>query len=102
MNVHIDIRSLLKRISGHTRRDPVRDWLTLLIFSAIALMGIIVWNAWVFDTVVNGGAIGTTTVETQPIFNQSTLDSIRATFASRATEETKYITGAYTFVDPSQ
>ncbi len=102
MNTHTDISSLLKRMHGYTHRDPMRDWLALLTLSIIALMGIIVWNAWVFDTIANGGVIGSATTETQPIFNHSTLDSIHAIFASRATEEAKYITGAYTFVDPSQ
>lgn len=102
MNIRTGIKFLLKRVRGNTRHDSVRDWLTLLIFSVIVLMGIIVWNAWIFDTVANGGVIGSATIETQPIFNHATLDSIRAIFASRAAEETKYITGAYTFVDPSQ
>ncbi len=84
------------------RRDPVRDWLTLLTLSIIALAAIIVWNAWTFDTVASGGVIGTPMTTTQPVFNHSSLDAIHTIFASRAAEEEKYVTGAYSFADPSQ
>ncbi len=47
-----------KRDEASSRLDPERDWIMLLILSAIALTGIVVWNMWAFDTVANGGIIG--------------------------------------------
>lgn len=65
-------------------------------------MGIVVWNVWAFDTIANGGVIGTTATSTPPVFNHSSLDAIRAVFQMRAVEETKYVTGVYRYADPSQ
>lgn len=83
-------------------RDPVRDWLTLLTLSAITFICIVVWNVWVFDTVTQGGTIGTATTTTPMTFNRSSIDSIHAVFEKRATEEAKYVTGVYRYGDPSQ
>ncbi|MFA5744754.1 MAG: hypothetical protein WC887_00875 [Candidatus Paceibacterota bacterium] len=94
--------SFLKHIQYGTYINPVRDWLVMLTFSAITLIGIIVWNVWTFDTVVNGGVIGTVATSTSPIFNQASLDTIHTIFENRAAEKTKYINGTYRFSDPSQ
>ena len=42
--------SLSKRVHSLSRLDPERDWLVLLISSALILIIIVVWNAWAFDT----------------------------------------------------
>ena len=94
--------SFLKRMRLFSRHDPTRDWLALLLCSGIALAGIIVWNAWMFDRVANGGVIGTRATSTPPIFNQSSLDTIHTIFDARAAEEQKYVTGEYRYIDPSQ
>lgn len=94
--------SFFRRLRYGTHIDPVRDWLALLAFSAIALAGIVVWNAWAFDTIASGGVIGTAATSTPPIFSQSSLDAIHAIFANRAAEKAKYETGTYRFADPSQ
>jgi len=91
----------MKRVRAGAPADPVRDWLVLLSLSAIALAGIIVWNAWAFDTVSGGGAIGTQTAKVPEVFNQGSLNTIRGVFESRAAEEAKYRAGIYTFTDPS-
>lgn len=70
--------------------------------SATILTGVIVWNVWAFDTVVQGGIIGTPSDNTSSAFSRSSLDTIHAIFASRAEEEAKYRTGAYSYADPSQ
>lgn len=102
MNIFTTTTSFLKRFRYGTRLNPVRDWLALLTFSAIALAGIIIWNVWAFDTVASGGVIGTSATSTPPIFNQSSLDTIHSIFANRAVEKAKYETGTYRFADPSQ
>lgn len=92
----------LKRLRGNAYRDPARDWLILLICATIALAGVVVWNAWVFDTVANGGTIGATATGTPSVFNSSSLETVHSIFTSRAAEESKYMAGTYHFEDPSQ
>ena len=94
--------SLLKRLRYGSHINPTRDWLTLVTLAAIVLAGIVVWNAWAFDTVVSGGVIGTPATSTPPVFSQASLDTIHTIFANRAAEEEKYTTGTYRFADPSQ
>jgi len=93
--------SFLKR-TRYGAPDPVRDWLVIITLSAIALAGIIIWNAWAFDTVAGGGIIGSAATSSLPVFNRSSIDSINTIFANRAAEEAKYETGIYRFADPSQ
>jgi hypothetical protein len=81
---------------------PARDWLVLIIFSILALVGIVVWNVWAFDTVANGGVIGAPVTGTPTVFNQTSLDTIHTIFVNRAAEEEKYEKGVYRFPDPSQ
>lgn len=92
----------LKRLRVGAPQDPVRDWIMALIFSAIVLAGVIVWNAWAFGTVARGGVIGSVEPSSLPVFKSSSLDAIHGIFANRVTEESKYETGAYRYVDPSQ
>ena len=99
MHIPNTIGSFLKR--PHARLDPARDWLTMLTLSAIIFAGIIVWNAWAFDTVASGGVIGAPATVSTPAFSRSTLDAIHAIFTTRAAEEAKYQTGVYTYADPS-
>ncbi|MFA6503300.1 MAG: hypothetical protein WCT45_03560 [Candidatus Paceibacterota bacterium] len=84
------------------RLDPTRDWIVLLIGGMIALTGIVVWNAWAFDTVAGGGTIGNAATSTEPVFSQASLDAVHTIFENRALEESKYVSGVYMFTDPSQ
>ncbi|HUY05544.1 MAG TPA: hypothetical protein VMV62_02415 [Candidatus Paceibacterota bacterium] len=101
MNAHLPLGSLMKRMRSAPQVDPVRDWLIVIIIAAIALAGIIVWNAWAFDTVAGGGVIGSPAATTTPVFSQTSLDAVHAVFANRAAEEEKYLSGAYGYADPS-
>lgn len=102
MNMSDVPHSFLKRLRADAPRDPVRDWLVLLISSAIVFAGIIVWNVWAFDTVASGGVIGGAAPGSPPVFSRSSLDAIHAVFEKRAAEEAKYKTGTYRYADPSQ
>lgn len=102
MNISHFIDALLKRVRLFSRYDPARDWFALLGCAVIILTGIVVWDAWVFDTIANGGTIGAPATSTPPIFSQSSIDSIHAVFDMRAAEEAKYVSGAYRYADPSQ
>ncbi len=102
MNYFDSFGTYLRRMRSGIGFDPVRDWLVLLTTTFILLAGIIVWNAWAFDTVATGGTIGAASVKAPPIFDPATLDTIHTVFANRATEESKYLTGVYRYADPSQ
>lgn len=96
------ILSTLKRVRSDTGIDPVRDWLVMLLFSAVAFLSIVVWNVWAFETVARGGVIGALVPAASPIFDRAALDAARAVFAARAGEREKYETGVYRLADPSQ
>ena len=96
------LSSLMKRLRPAPQEDPARDWLIAIIIAMIALVGIIVWNAWAFDTVAGGGVIGSSATTAPPVFSQSSLDAIHTVFANRAAEEEKYVSGVYSYADPSQ
>lgn len=102
MNIFHTLGSFLKRLRASIYRDPVRDWLVLITISTITLTGIIVWNAWAFDTVASGGVIGAPVTEAPPLFSRSSLDAVHTIFSSRAAEQTKYVTDTYHYADPSQ
>ena len=97
------LEAYLKRhLTAFSRIDPARDWIILLLLSVMAIMGIIVWNAWAFDTVASGGTIGTPATSTPALFDRSSLDVVHAIFTDRAVEEQKYASSTYQFADPSQ
>lgn len=96
------IYSFLKRFRRSTHLDPARDWFVLMTISTIALAGIIVWNAWAFDTVANGGIIGGSVTRVPQVFTSTSLDAIHTIFTSRSQEQAKYVTGTYRYADPSQ
>lgn len=102
MNTLNTVGIFFKRLRSRTHQDPVRDWLAMITIAAIALAGTIVWNAWAFDTVANGGVIGTAAIGPLPTFSRASLDTIHTIFANRAAEEAKYATGTYRYNDPSQ
>lgn len=102
MNIFNNIASFAKHFRFVWRRDPERDWAGMLAISVIAFIGIVVWNAWTFDIVANGGVIGTAATSPPPAFNRSSIDATHKVFEERASEEVKYRTGVYRFSDPSQ
>lgn len=102
MTIFNYLSSFIKRMRFGISGDSVHDWLVLLALSTIALISIIVWNVWAFDTVASGGALGTPHTRAPEVFNKSSLETIRTIFENRAVEEVKYESGVYRFTDPSQ
>ncbi len=96
------LQSFLERLRTGAHQDPVRDWLAMIVLSTTILAAIIVWNAWIFDTISNGSALGPAATTSPAVFNSSSLEVIHTTFADRAAEEAKYVTGVYRYTDPSQ
>lgn len=102
MTIFNKITSLFIHSHAGNHLDPMRHWLVLITCAVLALAGIIVWNAWAFDTVASGGVIGSVATSTPQLFNSSSLDVIHKVFSNRAAEESKYRTGVYRYADPSQ
>jgi len=102
MNIFNTAVSYIKRFRSNAFRDPERDWMGILTISIIAFVGIVVWNIWTFETVANGGTIGTATTSPRSSFDRSSLDAIETIFSNRSAEEAKYRTGVYRYSDPSQ
>lgn len=93
---------VLKRLTG-IHANPVRDWFVLLGLFTLALVGIVMWNVWAFETVANGGSIGAPVMQTPAEgVDQSLLDTVRTVVDDRAAEAAKYESGAYRYTDPSQ
>jgi len=89
--------------SSHTlrygeRMDPARDWFILVSGFVLLLLASLAWNAWLFDRVTKGDAIGTAT--STPSLNPAAIDSVTELFQQRATIETEYKNAH--FVDPSR
>lgn len=101
MNIINRLLMFLKRLRPSAHLDPVRDWLASITLSTIVLAGIIVWNVWAFDTIANGGDIGAAVPATPALFNRAPIETIHTIFANRADEEAKYVTGVYSYADPS-
>ena len=100
------MNQLLTKARRHLRVfssiDPERDWIVVSSLSTIVLVSIIVWNAFAFDTVANGGVIGSPVNTAAPVFSQSSLDAIHSVFDNRAVEQDKYTSGVYQYIDPSR
>lgn len=92
---------LWNKIKPSNRLDPERDWIVLLIVSIIVLTGIVVWNAWAFDTIAKGKILGPTASTTVTTFKQSSFGEIHTIFEERVKEEVNYTSGVYQYIDPS-
>lgn len=93
---------ILPRFSPGGRPNPARDWSILLSLATLALVFIVGWHLWAFETVVSGGVLGRATTPTPPALSQTSIDALRALFANRASEDASYVDGTYRFADPSQ
>ena len=82
------------------RLRPVRDWFIILaVVGAIFLISII-WNSWLFLSVIGGDTIGSASPP-PPSLSTGSVESVYEVFEARAEEAQKYRT-EYRFVDPSR
>ena len=84
------------------RLRPVRDWFILLGLFATLLAASALWNLWFYQGVRAGADVTPPAGAVAPVFSQASLEALKAIFADRATEEDKYTSGAYSFIDPSR
>ena len=94
--------NIITHLRSGVRLDPERDWLVLVMGSLVALSGIVVWNTWAFDTMANAGVMDIAATSTPPVLRKASLDAVRTVCVARAAEESKYVSGEYRYVDPSQ
>lgn len=93
--------SLLKKLRPRVAVDPERDWLIVLFTGGALLVAIGFWNVWFFNATVRNVA-RTEPVENVPVVDIDALEAVNAIFEQRAVEEAAYISGEYSFSDPSQ
>ena len=102
---YLNITRFTRIFRNGLHADPVRDWSILFGLSLITFVGLVVWNVWTFETVAGGGTIGAPcsfpTCAT-PTVNRSSITAVQEVFNARAAEETKYVSGVYRYLDPSQ
>lgn len=95
--------ALADRVRYGTDARPELDWFVLLSVAGVLLAGCLVWNSMLFSAVQNGATLGVAAPSVTVLTaDQSSLDTIKETFATRASEQANYLTGGYTFIDPSQ
>jgi hypothetical protein len=102
MNFDTLFKKILWHLTYGSRLKPTRDWYVLLAVGAVLLLGVVLYNVWVFDKLASGQTLGTQTLTAPSLFNRSSLDAIQKVFADRAAEEAKYLNGTYHFADPSR
>lgn len=103
MNASRHLTKLLNRTELAARVDPARDWLLVLIVAFGILLTIVGWSVWNFNILLRDGiAPDASAVSTEPAFNKTSVEAVRIIFADRAAEEAKYVSGVYSFADPSQ
>lgn len=102
MNLLKNNSKFSKQLHDIAHLDPVRDWFVLMTLSLLALSVILVWNVWAFDTLTNSEGVMATPGASAPVFKQSSLETTRSIFDNRDAQEAKYVSGEYTFTDPSQ
>ena len=93
--------TVFSRLFRGARANPERDWAILLICAALALVAIVGWNVWAFETVVGGGTLGASQKPVTTTTATSALDTLPDLLSARANEDAKYIDGAYRFADPA-
>ncbi len=81
---------------------PVRDWLTLLIFSAILLATSIIWNVYLFSKIASGEMLSGVTSAPVEVFDNANLMKVEGVFKRRAILESGYESGDFAFTDPSR
>lgn len=101
MNTH-PILSSVRNIRRLSRPDTIRDWFIIMGGASLILIGIVAWNMWEFNTILNGGSLNAPAPSTAPSSVRPSLDSIHTLFENRAAEEAVYASSASRFTDPSQ
>lgn len=96
------LHMLLSKLTYGERLKPERDWFVLLWISAGLLVASIGWNAWLYHQIESGAVIGNSTVKPAAVFNKTSVTNVQNIFTDRASEEARYTTGAYNFIDPSK
>lgn len=96
------LKNLSHTFSYGTQLKPARDWIVVVSIALIILAFSIVWNIFNFRHIVAEKAAPATTNVYAPTINKTAIQSVQQLFSERASEQTKYESGAYSFADPSK
>ncbi|HQU08269.1 MAG: hypothetical protein B7X04_03750 [Parcubacteria group bacterium 21-54-25] len=95
-------KNLPRRLAYGTQLKPARDWFVVVgvVLTLLALN--IVWNVINFQNIITEKTPPLATQTVVSTINQTAIEEVQQVFSTRASEQTKYESGAYTFTDPSQ
>lgn len=99
MNIPPLLRSFPPLVSS---LDPARWWVWGVRVFIGGIILLVAWSASVYLRVAGGGAVDADATQQPPLIDQASLRAVRSVLDSRAVEEQKYKTGAYSYKDPSQ
>ncbi len=90
----------IQKIKYGTRLSPNRDWLIIISIVFVVLIVGVIWNIFVFFSVVSGPTISSTTPTKNAILDSNAMYKVTQIFEVRHAEQLKYKSGEYTFSDP--
>ena len=100
--VLVKLKTVRSRLRAIGRVDPVRDWIALITIAGVILLGIIGVDVWQFNVITDASMQVPASSAAQRSFNLKEFETVKTLITSRASEQQKYINGAYTFTDPSK
>ncbi len=94
--------TFLRRFIYGTRLRPARDWFALILLVAVALIASVAWSVYTFRATISGENSPAVLVRPGASVNRTTFERMQQIFDTRAAEQEKYQSGAYSFPDPSR
>lgn len=102
MNTTSFFRDILHNIKHGLKPNPIRDWFVVVIVTIIFLALDIVLSFFGFQSVMSVKQPNVITPTVAPMINQKAIHEAQQLFDTRASEQTKYESGSYSFADPAR
>ncbi|GEM_PF-1131284 len=80
--------------------NPTRDWLILISLVLLLLIANIIINIFGFQQLVSRRNDITIPPSSAPAINEQAVQNVQQIFVTRASEQAKYESGAYSFTNP--
>jgi len=94
--------NFLHALTYGAQLKPARDWLIVVSIALAILILSIIWNIVNFRGTIANDKVSVITHVSAPAINQSAIQNVQQLFSVRASEQTKYESGSYSFTDPSK
>lgn len=96
------LRNILNKVKAAMQPDPVRDWFVIVVITIFFLFLDIFSSFFGFQDIMFKKQPNIIAPTPTPIINRKAINETQQLFDSRASEQTKYESGAYSFTDPSR